>query len=201
MLDDEPPPNMVSLAELAASQSPCVKSKRGAVVWGAYPGGRNEILCAAWNGPPEPFVCNKNEQCAERCNKRCLHAESRALRSAMIALPAVKPTIPLAQVYMLHVKIELEKGLPSSGKVVPGGPPSCWQCSREILDMGLAGIWLYRRPDLGSPGGATKGIWRFYNALEFHVSTLKHEGLFDRGDGAAVGEEVDLMKTTKGNDQ
>jgi hypothetical protein len=68
---------------------------------------------------------------------------------------------------LLHVKV-------IDGAVVPGGGPSCWQCSRLVVEARLRGVWLYEYP----PGDLTGhdlrevvGVWRFYDALNFHRIT------------------------------
>jgi hypothetical protein len=65
----------------------------------------------------------------------------------------------MSDVSMLHVKID-----PMTSKVVAGGPPSCWQCSRMLLDSQIRGIWLYETIGVGE--------WKFYPPDEFHRETL-----------------------------
>jgi hypothetical protein len=57
---------------------------------------------------------------------------------------------------MLHVKVV-------KGIATISGPPSCWQCSRLILEAGIAGMWLLH----------SEGLHR-YTAEEFHRLTLEH---------------------------
>lgn len=121
-------------AENAAARSPCAKSKRGVVLFdpttGAYRG-------RGWNGPPLDAPCHGREVCGANCNKLCVHAEVRALRERAFYAANGHPSSGL---HLLHVK------LGADGHVMPGGPPSCWQCSREILDVGFVdGVWLYER--------------------------------------------------------
>jgi hypothetical protein len=61
---------------------------------------------------------------------------------------------------LLHIKTG-EEGLPE-----PSGQPSCWQCSRMVLEAGLAGVWL-----LHAEG------WRRYTPEEFHRLTLDNNNL------------------------
>src|SRR5262249_48917990 len=133
-----PPQSMIDLAIEVAMQSPCAKSKRGAVlfddechVWGT-----------GWNGPP--FLvegtlgkCDGSEQCRQHCSQRCLHAEIRTIIEGMrIARGWEGGSFPA----MLHVKID------ETNKIVAGGGPSCWQCSRLIVDVAfITGVWLYQR--------------------------------------------------------
>lgn len=94
-----------------------------------------------------------------------IHAESRALGVARMTAYCDKHL--LSNTHMLHVKIV-------DGDVVPGGGPSCWQCSREVLDTDLGGVWLYEHDNrvAGAPG-----LWRFYRAREFHLATLRACGI------------------------
>jgi hypothetical protein len=72
---------------------------------------------------------------------------------------------------LVHVKID------SDGKLEAGGGPSCWQCSREILDAGIAAVWLYERvapmpgPDIYNISTERCEIWHRYTAEEFHRVT------------------------------
>jgi len=163
-----PPAEMVELARLAALRSPCAKSRRGVVV---YDPGTVRLLGRGWNGQPEPFACSGDDACRAACGKLCVHAESRALAKARLSTHADKHD--LHNTHLLHVKVVDEL-------VVAGGPPSCWQCSREILDADLGGVWLFEDAalsghayDLLSPRQA----WRFYTAIEFHAATLRACGL------------------------
>ena len=119
-----------------AAQSPC-RSKRGVVLYdpttGAFRG-------ASHNGPPRSLTCPGRATCAGTCDQRSVHAEVRALRAA--------------EAYRLHhrpgpydlVHVELA----ADGSVVACAGPRCWQCSREILDVGfVGGVWLYE--GAGSP--------------------------------------------------
>jgi deoxycytidylate deaminase len=81
------------------------------------------------------------------CSKRCVHAEMRAIRTNARGADVV------------HVKID------EHGELVAGGGPSCWQCSREILDAGCKGAWLYEQSQPGD-------CWRYYTAADFHRTTM-----------------------------
>jgi deoxycytidylate deaminase len=125
-----PEQHQIAAALRAAARSPC-RSKRGValhnVITGAFRGD-------GFNGPPAPFSCPGREACAGNCGKRSVHAEVRALRSAA----AWGRHHDLSNVDLVHVE------LAADGGVVPCGGPSCWQCSREIVDCGfVAGVWLY----------------------------------------------------------
>jgi len=142
----------------AARRSPCAKSKRGAVVFYRRLG---EIIGAGYNSPPSPFTCLNNEMCMKDCAKRCVHAEARAIAAARSWSGGANH---VASFEVLHIKVNAD------GVAVPGGGPSCWQCSRDLLDGGFRGIWLWLTPEAA---GADRPTWRFYPALEFHTETLK----------------------------
>jgi deoxycytidylate deaminase len=185
-----PPDAAIALAKDSAARSPC-RSKRGVVVYASEPLGPPTILGAGYNGPPASFDCPGRERCAGNCGQRSVHAETRALRMAQ------STTLRLGRVDLDLVHVELA----ADGGVVACDGPSCWQCSREILDVGfVAGVWLYlglsrclacrrfedsserdqdrrrRCPECGA-NLTPRGIWRRYAAAEFHRSTLRNAGL------------------------
>lgn len=149
-----PPDNIISLAVEAGSYSPCAKSNRGAVVFYA-----NTILGVGYNTPPAPFTCNASDDCKMSCNKYCVHAEMRALVNS---LQSNDNRHILNDAELVHAKV-------IGGKLVAGGPPSCVQCSRQILDLQLKGVWLYEEED--GPE------WRFYNSFDFHKISLINCGI------------------------
>lgn len=135
---------------------------------------------------PAAGGCDATDSCKESCSKRCLHAEARAVRSAH------RPGGDI-----VHVKID------ESGELAPGGGPSCWQCSREILDSGCRGVWLFEKnPDgwcphldiaaadcwacLGHAGELDRhgdmpiipARWRYYPAADFHRLTMEACGIY-----------------------
>lgn len=148
----KPPPYVLEHIEKIAGCSPCAKSKRAAVVFDPT---TTALWGVGYNTLPKPMVCDGSAACRRDCRKICLHAESMALHAALVHHTAGNGAGPdgvgqLAGLVMLHVKVV-------DGQVVPGGPPSCWQCSREILEHELAGMWLFEitrtnklRCDVGS---------------------------------------------------
>lgn len=130
----------------AARRSPCAKSKRGVVVF-RPDGGFHFTAC---NGPPTGFACNGSDACRGSCNKVAVHAEERAIRLAGFHADGAE---------LLHVKVV-------DGEAVPSGAPSCWQCSRVVVDSGIAAVWLLHEDGL-----------RRYPAAEFHRLTLAACGL------------------------
>lgn len=158
-----PPRGAVLAALRAASRSPCVKSKRGVSIYEPETG---LVISDGYNSQPSD-VCDT--KCMANCAKLCMHAEQRAIIAAQ---PWIN-SIPYCD--GVHVKIftaggsytnlnysdyDLEKLL------VPSGGPSCWQCSRLVLDSKLRGFWLFH-----------ENGWRRYDAEEFHRLTLEACGL------------------------
>lgn len=131
--------------------SPCAKSRRGVVLFHREEG----VVAAGFNHPPFPFACNGSSQCREHCNKICVHAEMSALHAFRRRRSPLAP----ADLEMLHVKVV-------GRQAVPSGNPSCWQCSREVLEAGIPTFWLLHEDGL-----------RSYSAEEFHAATLRHHRL------------------------
>jgi hypothetical protein len=159
-----PPDHMIRTALENAAFSPC-RSKRGVAIYdpttGAFRG-------AGHNRPPAPFGCPGREICAGTCGQRSVHAEVRALREAAV-YRRHHPAVPLD---LVHVE------LAADGSVVACGGPSCWQCSREILDVGFVGrVWLYEEQFGGAAWPGLVVGWRRYTAEEFHRETLKRCGM------------------------
>ena len=187
-----PPDYVIEAARLAAVRSPCDKSKRGVVLFCGEDTSDECVVVAGegFNGPPPGFECGRSDACRQGCAKLCLHAEDRAIRQALVEWSAP----PLNDLELLHVKVV-------DGVVVPGGGPSCWQCSRLVVEVGLSGVWLYeadvsrclecklfedssrrvedrvkRCQECGS--NLTPFVsWRFYTALDFHRETLRACGI------------------------
>lgn len=172
MTMEKPPDKIIETARQVALQSPCQKSKRGCVVY--HPGlpppyEPNLIVGGGFNGHPNSTFarCDGSPECRNDCAMLCVHAESRALRDAdawdydFIRMYR-RSAMPNLQ--MVHVKVENEQ-------VVAGGLPSCWQCSRDILESCLGGIWLYEETPAHP---LLVRQWKFYTAVEFHRATLAH---------------------------
>jgi hypothetical protein len=159
---DAPLPEYIDAAIAAARRSPCAKSKRGVVIY------RHGIVGVGFNGQPSGECGGSGGVCWPVCHKVCVHAEMRAIREALqrpgchtslpdLHEPGHRPHALLHDpgYRLVHVKV-------IDGALVASGGPSCWQCSREILDVGLAGVWLFHFEG-----------WRFYPADEFHAETLR----------------------------
>lgn len=142
------------------AQSPCAKSKRGVVIFVNEPLSEY-VLGAGFNHPPKPFKCAATNECRRECGKICIHAEQAAILNTDAQV--LNESDGFRGCDMLHVKVV-------DGKPVPSGGPSCVECSKLILEAGLAAMWLYE--DRGGFGDGPK-LYR-YTAVEFHEQTLRH---------------------------
>lgn len=121
---------MIEHALRTAARSPC-RSKRGVVIYSMR---AREPRGEGYNGPPSDLTCPGRSLCEGTCGQRSVHAEVRALRDAL-RHGAVYGAGPYD---LIHVE------LATHGGVVACVGPSCWQCSREVLDVGFVdGVWLY----------------------------------------------------------
>lgn len=136
----------------AATQSPCAKSQRGVVIWNRE---LFDYIAMGWNHPPKGFDCDGSEACREYCNRVCVHAEQHAILQAKSGIHGYE---------MLHVKVV-------DGEPVPSGPPSCWQCSRLILEAGISKMWLLHESDRH---GKLVTHLQAYSAEVFHSLTLQN---------------------------
>lgn len=193
---DEPPVEVIARAIAAARKSPCVKSRRGCAIYAPKadlpPGDRRNvvakgsmlyeagddreyvILGAGHNGQPEPYVCGGRAICGNACRTLAVHAEVRTIRAAIEDLAHFYATslLYVGTAQLVHVKVD------ERGQLVAGDGPSCEQCSREILDAPLAGVWLYEAPDNNRFNPPVTGPrWVHYHAVDFHRTTLQTLGL------------------------
>lgn len=136
---------------LAALESPCAKSKRGVAVFDRRLG----LVAVGCNHPPEGFRCDGSEECRQHCNKLCVHAEADALQQVRL-WHEPRGSVYGPRLEMVHVKVV-------DGEAVPSGHPSCWQCSRHILNFGVVAMWLLHEDGL-----------RRYGPEEFHEHTLRN---------------------------
>lgn len=156
----------------AGTRSPCAKSRRGAAVFKVTSRGTILVAGSGYNAQPAPFVCTEDARCREACAKLCEHAEQRAICAAVALFG--EPTLAGYGLELVHAKV-------IDGALVAGGGPSCWQCSREILAVGLDAVWLYETADpMMAPWAdlyRPPGTWRRYTAEEFHRATLAACGI------------------------
>jgi deoxycytidylate deaminase len=133
----------LSKALEASLNSPC-KSKRGVVIWDREFG----LISTGYNAPPNPKNCDCSDACKLNCSKTAVHAEQLAILN-------IKDTLSkYNNPEMLHVKSV-------DGKPVFSDKPSCHECSKLLLKVGIKYMWLYRAE------GFTK-----YDSKEFHRQTL-----------------------------
>lgn len=177
---DVPPAQLVKLALQLARGAPCAKSQRGVVAYQVDDQADHpSVVGTGTNGPPGGLSCDGSEACRESCPKRCVHAEIRALwQAAPLMLPHVSAPYALGhRVHLIHVELS---NLPGDEIVACDGP-KCWQCSRQLLDVGAAGIWLYEAVvetvEVDDGDGhmdevlSTRKFWRYYDAETFHRVT------------------------------
>ncbi len=179
-----PPRIVIDEAIRQAMRSPCVKSKRGVVLYNPEVADRWATNCAldlgdiaafvtgrGHNGPPTGFPCTGDPVCRSACPKICVHAEERAIREGGML-------DDVHDLELVHVKAG-EGGVLVASPFGPGH--ACITCSRTVLDVGLRGVWLYEEiVDPILP--ARQEQWRYYTAAEFHVASLRHCGLPARFD-------------------
>lgn len=173
-----PPEEVIEAAIEAAKQSPCAKSKRGVAAFATIRG-KLKIVGIGFNGPPPGFDCGPSisrdgrfrlvhtHECRDICNKWAVHAEVRAIRAAQSYLDSFSNVTPDREVNLLHVKVEF-------GRLSAGKGPSCWQCSRELVDAGFGGIWLYEAT-MTVGGIVERAGWFYYPAEEFHIVTWRNQ--------------------------
>lgn len=149
-----------------ATRSPC-RSKRGVVTYVRRGNGAVEMFGWGFNGPPAltptDFCgpCPGRSVCAGKCGQLSVHAEMRALR--MNPGGRIRNVRSRGdRVELVHVELD-----PDGPGVKPCSGPSCWQCSREILDVGwIDAIWLYETVTGYEPQ------WFSYTARGFHDATM-----------------------------
>lgn len=171
----EPPANVVAEAVRIGAESPCAKSKRGVVIWlsdqdlshlaGCLDGVRYVVEACAHNARPDG-PCDGSDACRRDCGKVAVHAEEAAILKCADLRSWAEEWFRNGHrkqivVEMLHVKVV-------DGQAVPGGPPSCWQCSRLILAAKVDYMWL-----LEDGRG-----WVRRTAEDFHRETLQNCGLY-----------------------
>lgn len=148
-----PPQYVIIAAHDEAMKSPCAKSKRGVILFdrmqhdfsAELDASKNRyrsswdfvIVGRGFNGQPGNFVCTGDlMKCTGACAKLCLHAEQRAINQALVHSGDRVNGCSMSDLELVHVKVE-------NGFVVPGGGPSCWQCSRLVVEVGIRGVWLF----------------------------------------------------------
>jgi deoxycytidylate deaminase len=161
-----PPDYIIDECIKTANRSPCIKSKRGCAIfyeniYDTEPLSETGILGTGYNGLP---IGECNENCKINCNKLAVHAEQRCIRQYLKNLYLFNDSIisdwnKNTTIHLIHAKTV-------DGVLVTSGGPSCWQCSREILDSGIDFVWLFHEEG-----------WTSYNAANFHKLTLTQCGI------------------------
>lgn len=155
---NSPPQEAIDAAIEEGQWSLCSKSKRGVSVYRIIDN-TCVIYGSGHNRPPLQLRCDGTDACKKTCNQYCLHAEQQAIDEVLRGNASSWKMI--SDMVMVHAKVV-------DGELVKGGPPGCWQCSRQILERGFKGIWLYETRYDG---------WMFYESLDFHLETLENCGV------------------------
>lgn len=155
---DQPRALWVARAVRHATESPCVKSKRGVLIFRRGCDILDEAGTKAYvygfNQPPPGFVCGGDAACRAACSKIAVHAEQQALLEL-----STLGHLRHGPLDALHVKVV-------DGALVAGGGPSCVYCSKLLLAAGIARMWLYEARAEGPR-------WVCYDTTEFHRLSLE----------------------------
>lgn len=134
----------LELASRETENSPCAKEKRGVVIVN-----EGEIVGRGTNAPPLSFRCEP-DYCGESCRVPAVHAEMNALFNAWHNGNNVEGGI------MYHAKVE-------NGILQNSRKPRCADCSKHILQAGIAGFVLKHEEGLA-----------LYDTKEFHKISLEN---------------------------
>lgn len=126
--------SLVGHAVAASRRSPC-RSKRGAVVFRVA----SPLCSTGYNTRPG---CDGSLTCKASCRKVAIHAEQMAI------LRAERRQCRGAE--LLHVKTV-------DGRLVASGAPTCVECSKLALYVGIVAVWLFHEDG-----------WRRYPIEQFH---------------------------------
>lgn len=127
-----------------ARGSPCKKEQRGVIIVK-----NNLIIGRGVNMPPLPFKCEP-EYCGDSCRVPAVHAEMNAILN-------VGNRDFLKDSVLYHARIN------ENGTLQDSRDPRCADCSKHILQAGIAGVVL--KHDKG---------YAIYNAKEFHIISLEN---------------------------
>ncbi len=168
----------ISLAVEAAHQSPCQKSKRGAVAFsrrrmyqsGDTVGRVMTVFETGHNQPAQSLFCSGTDICKAACRHICDHAEAIAVSKWL----AKHGSSPEGSAMFDVVHIELRPNEAGDWEPVAfdreGQPkgPSCITCARDMLRAEARLVWLW-----GEEG------WRWWYAQDFFRDTLEELKLVD----------------------
>ncbi len=117
----------IKTAILEAEKSVCSKSKRGVVIVKKL-SDENVVVGKGYNTPALGRICYP-KHCYNICNQYCIHAEQNAIFNALSNVHNLKNS------RLYHIKVK-------DGEVKNSGQPSCIECSKLILKVGIEGIVL-----------------------------------------------------------
>lgn len=168
----------ISLAVEAAHQSPCQKSKRGAVAFARrrmyQPGDAvGRVMTVVETGHNQPFqslFCSGTEMCKSACRHICDHAEAIAV-SKWLAKYGSSPE-GSAMFDVVHIELRPNEAgvwepVAFDREGQPKGP-SCITCARDMLRAEARLVWLW-----GVEG------WRWWYAQDYFRDTLEELKLVD----------------------
>ena len=135
-----------------ALKSRCEKSKRGVIIVK-----NNFVLGRGCNNPPADMPCVP-DVCKPVCGRYCVHAEQNAI------IDALNKGFYLKDSQMYHVRMK-------EGVVVDSREPCCIDCSKLVLQLGIAEFVM--KTEVGMCA---------YGAQEFHDASLAYvlRNLVDR---------------------
>lgn len=168
----------ITLAVEAAQQSPCQKSKRGAVAFAKRRmyrppdtiGREGTTFISAHNHPIHPLTCSGDDLCKAACRHLCDHAEAIAV-SKWVARHASGDQ-GSAMFDVVHIELRpndagVWEPVAFDREGQPKGP-SCITCARDMLRAEARLVWLW-----GVEG------WRWWYAQDFFRDTLEELRLVD----------------------
>jgi deoxycytidylate deaminase len=149
----------INIAAVIAKNSTCERSKCGSIIVQA-----NEVIGIGFNNPPGDLVSQKRCLCSkDNYDKKvtdktcCIHAEQRAMISALKAYP---DKVVGSSLYFVRIK----EGIP-----VPSGNPYCTICSKMALDLGIKEFILWQ-----SIVGKDIGVY-VYDTEEYNDLSYKYK--------------------------
>jgi hypothetical protein len=82
-----PPEHAIATAVDMTYNARCQKSRRGAVIFDPE---TDALIGGGWNNPPAGRSCDGSDACRSSCARRCIHAESGAVRSLFAAITSIE---------------------------------------------------------------------------------------------------------------
>lgn len=158
-MTDLPPSHVIDAAIAASLASPC-QSKRGVTIFHG-----DDIVSVGYNRQPIGETCDGSDTCKLTCGTRAIHAEQMAILRAGARARDCE---------LLHVKTV-------RGILAISGGPSCVQCGKFELEVGIKAVWLfhdagwrrYAMHDYFREAVANDRILAAFTALKTDVDRLK----------------------------